>query len=183
MAARGKRIAMLIEQDFEDIEVTEPLKIFKDAGIRVTVVGNGSQIIYVGKQRKAKFKPDITADKIDVQDFDALFIPGGYAPDKMRLHQPMVDVVKKFHNAGKLITALCHGPQLLVSADIVRGHRMTSWPSVAVDLKNAGAEWVDEPVVVDKDFITSRMPEDIPQFTRAVISALERVPAPVQAAG
>lgn len=183
MPARGKKMLMLIEQDFEDVEVTEPLKAFKDAGIQVTIAGNGSQIIYQGKQKKAKFKPDTTADKIFVQDYDALFIPGGYAPDKMRLHPAMVGLVREFHDARKLIVAICHGPQLLISAGVVKGHRMTSWPSVEVDLRNAGAEWVDEPVVIDKEFITSRRPEDIPEFTRAVISALEREPAVLLTAG
>jgi protease I len=183
MPAKGKKMLMLIEQDFEDVEVTEPLKAFKDAGIQVTIAGNGSQITYIGKQKKAKFKPDTTADKVNVQDYDALFIPGGYGPDKMRLHPPMVELVKEFHDARKIIAAICHGPQLLISAGVVKGHRMTSWPSVAIDLQNAGAEWVDEAVVMDKEFITSRGPDDIPEFTKAVINALEREPAVLQTAG
>jgi protease I len=85
---------------------------------------------------------------------DAIIIPGGYAPDKMRLHQPMVDLIWKAYAKGKIIAAVCHGPQLLISADIVKGHRVTSWPSVPVDLKNAGATWVDEPVIRDGNIIT-----------------------------
>jgi len=99
-------------------------------------------------------------------------VPGGYAPDKMRLHQSMVDLIRKAHDAGKLIAAVCHGPQLLISAGIVRGRRVTSWPSIAVDLRNAGANWVDEPVVQDENLITSRKPADLPRFNKAIIQAL-----------
>ncbi|MCR4393703.1 MAG: DJ-1/PfpI family protein, partial [Dehalococcoidales bacterium] len=106
-----------------------------------------------------------------------IFVPGGYAPDKMRLSQPMIDLVKRFYEAGKLVAAICHGPLMLISADVVRGKRVTSWRSIAIDLKNAGAQWVDEPVVIDGNLITSRSPEDIPQFTRAVIDFLSKVPA------
>ena len=107
-------------------------------------------------------------------DFDAIIVPGGYAPDKMRLHQAMIDLVTKIYHQRKVVAAICHGPQLLISADIVRGRRVTSWASVAVDLKNAGALWVDEPVVRDGNLITSRKPADLPQFNAAVIAALHR---------
>ena len=179
----NKKIAMLIEQDFEDVEVTEPLKIFRDAGIQVTIVGNQEGEEYTGKQKKAIIRSDSTPDKINVSDYDAIYIPGGYAPDKMRLHESMIDLVKKFHEAGKLIGAICHGPQLLISAGLVHGRRMTSWPSVAVDLRNAGADWVDEAVARSGNIITSRKPADIPQFTAAVIAALEREPALTKSAG
>jgi protease I len=177
MSVQGKKMLMLIEQDFEDVEVTEPLKAFREAGIIVTIVGNQTADEYTGKKKQASVQADITPGMVNVSDFDAIFIPGGYAPDKMRLHPAMVDLVKKFHDSGKMITAICHGPQVLISAGLVRGRRITSWPSVAVDLKNAGAEYVDEPVVKDGNFITSRKPDDIPQFVRAVIDSLERTPA------
>ena len=177
MAVQGKKMVMLIEQDFEDVEVTEPLDHFKRAGIEVTIVGNDTGVTYTGKRGKASYKADTTPEKVNVRDFDVLFIPGGYAPDKMRLHQPMIDLVRKFHDSGKIIAAICHGPQVLISAGLVKGRRMTSWPSVAVDLKNAGAGYVDEPVVIDGKFITSRKPADIPSFSQAIIEALEKVPA------
>ncbi|NWF77776.1 MAG: type 1 glutamine amidotransferase, partial [Chloroflexi bacterium] len=120
----------------------------------------------------AEVTVDTTADKVKVDEFDAIIVPGGYAPDKMRLHQPMVDLIREAHNEGKIIAAVCHGPQLLISADIVRGRRMTSWPSVAVDLKNAGATWIDEPVVRDGNIITSRKPADLPKFNKVIIKAL-----------
>jgi protease I len=172
MSLKGKRVAILAEQDFEDVELTEPLKAMKDAGAQIFVVGSGSQTSYQGKRGKATIKVDIDADKVRADDFDAIIIPGGYAPDKMRLHQPMIDLVKKAHDLGKVIAAVCHGPQLLISADIVKGRRLTSWPSVAIDLKNAGAIWVDEPLVKDGNIITSRRPADLPVFNSAIIQAL-----------
>jgi protease I len=172
MSLKGKIVAILAEQDFEDSELMEPLKAMKEAGAQVFVVGSGSQPRYRGKRGKATIKVDIDADKVRAEDFDAIIIPGGYAPDKMRLHQPMIDLVKRAHDLGKVVAAICHGPQLLISADIVRGRRVTSWPSVAIDLKNAGANWVDEPIVRDGNLITSRKPSDLLVFNRAIIQAL-----------
>jgi protease I len=168
----GKRIAILAEEDFEDSELTEPLRAMKDAGARVLIVGSGSKKSYRGKRGTAEVKADTTADRVEASDFDAIIIPGGYAPDKMRRHQSMIDLVRKAHEEGKIIAAVCHGPQLLISADIVRGRRVTSWPSVAVDLKNAGATWVNEPVVKDGNIITSRRPADLPKFNKTIIETL-----------
>ena len=168
----GKRIAILAEDDFEDSELMEPLRAMKDAGARVLIVGSGSKASYRGKRGSAEVTADATAEKVTADDFDAIIVPGGYAPDKMRLHPPMIDLVRRAHDKGKIIAAVCHGPQLLISADIVRGRRVTSWPSVAVDLKNAGAIWVDEPVVKDGNIITSRRPADLPRFNKAIIEAL-----------
>jgi len=168
----GKRIAILAEDNFEDSELTEPLRAMKDAGARVLIVGSGSKKGYKGKRSLAEVKVDTTADKVEASQFDAIIVPGGYAPDKMRLHQSMVDLVRKAHAEGKIIAAICHGPQLLISADIVRGRRVTSWPSVAVDLKNAGAIWVNEPVVKDANIITARKPADLPKFNKTIIEAL-----------
>ena len=168
----GKRIAILAEEGFEDSEVIEPMRAMKDAGARVVVVGSGSQESYQGKRGKATIKADVTADKVSAEDFDAIIIPGGYASERMRLHQSMVDLIRKAHDSGKVVAAICHGPQLLISADIVRGRRVTSWPSVAVDLKNAGADWTDEPLVQDGNLITSRKPADLPRFNKAIIEAM-----------
>jgi protease I len=168
----GKRIAILAEADFEDSEITEPLRAMKDAGARVLIVGSGSKKSYKGKRGSVEVTVDTTADKVKADEFDAIIIPGGYAPDKMRLHQPMVDLIRNAYEAGKIIAAVCHGPQLLISADIVKGHRVTSWPSVAVDLKNAGAVWIDEPVVRDGNIITARKLADLPKFNKAIIEDL-----------
>ena len=168
----GKRIAILADEDFEDSELVEPLRAMKDAGAKVVVVGSGSRESYRGKRGTVAIKVDATADKVKAEDFDAIIVPGGYAADKMRMHQSMVDLVKKAHDLGKVVAAICHGSQLLISADIVRGRRLTSWPSVAVDLKNAGANWVDEPLVQDGNLITSRKPADLPRFNKAIIEAV-----------
>lgn len=172
----GKRVAVLVEADFEDLEVTEPLRAMKDAGAKVVVVGSGSKESYRGKRGTATVKVDTSADKVKAEDFDAIIVPGGYAPDKMRLSQAMIELVREANGLGKIIAAICHGPQLLISADIVRGRRLTSWPSIAIDLKNAGAVWVDEPVVQDGNLITSRRPADIPRFNKALIEILSAQP-------
>ncbi len=169
----GNRVAVLIEEGFEDSELTEPIKALKDAGAKVVVVGSGSQESYQSKRKKTQIKPNVNADEVSAPDFDAVIIPGGYAPDKMRLHQPMIDLVREAYQSGKIVAAICHGPQLLISANIVKGLRVTSWPSVAVDLRNAGAQWVDEPVIRDGNLITSRKPVDIPKFNKAIIDALK----------
>jgi deglycase len=169
----GKRIAILAEQDFEDAELTEPLRAMKAAGARVMLVGSGSQKSYRGKRGVAEIKVDADADQVRADYFDAVIIPGGYAPDKMRMHKPMIDLVRKAHDLGRPVAAICHGPQLLISAEVVRGRRVTSWPSIAIDLKNAGALWVDEAVVRDGNLITSRQPADLPEFNAAIIAALQ----------
>jgi protease I len=169
---QGKRIAILVEEGFEDSELIEPHRAMRDAGAKVVIVGSGSKSSYNGKRGKAIITADTTANKIEAKDIDAIIIPGGYAPDKMRLHQPMVDLVRKAYDLGKVIAAICHGPQLLVSADILRGRRVTSWPSIAIDLKNAGADWVNDAVVQDGNLITSRKPADLPRFNKAIIKAL-----------
>jgi len=168
----GKRIAILAEEDFEDSELVEPMRAMKNAGAKVLIVGSGSRESYKGKRGRATVRVDATAEKVRAEDFDAIIVPGGYAADKMRLYQSMVDLVARAHDLGKVIAAICHGPQLLISSQIVRGRRVTSWPSVAVDLINAGADWVDAPVVQDGNLITSRKPADLPRFNKAIIEAL-----------
>jgi protease I len=167
-----KRIAILAEEDFEDSELIEPLRAMKDAGANLLIVGSGSKKRYRGKKGLAEVTVDTSADRVEASQFDAIIVPGGYAPDKMRLHQPMIDLIRNAYAEGKIIAAVCHGPQLLISADIVKGRRVTSWPSVAVDLKNAGAIWVDEPMVRYGNIITSRKPADPPKFNKAIIDAL-----------
>ena len=169
----GNRVAILVEEGFEDSELTESVKALKDAGAKVVIVGSGSQDSYQGKRKKTQVKPNVNANEIKASDFDAVIIPGGHAPDKMRLHQSMIDLVRDAYDSGKIVAAICHGPQLLISANVVGGHRVTSWSSVAVDLRNAGAEWVNEPVVRDGNLVTSRKPVDIPKFNKAIIDALK----------
>jgi len=168
----GKKIAILAEEDFEDSELIEPMRAMKNAGAKVLIVGSGSKETYRGKRGSVTVRVDATADKVKAEDFDAIIVPGGYAADRMCLHQSMVELVRKAYELGKVVAAICHGPQLLISAGIARGHRVTSWPSLAVDLRNAGAEWVDAPVAQDGNIITSRKPADLPRFNKAIIEVL-----------
>jgi protease I len=176
----GKRIAILVEEGFEDSELVEPMRAMKDLDARVLTVGSGTKESYRGKRGVATVKVDVTADQASAKDFDAIIVPGGYAPDRMRLHQSMVDLVRDAFHSGKLVAAICHGPQLLISADILRGLRVTSWPSIAVDLKNAGAKWLDLPVVRDGNLITARKPSDLPRFNKEIIEVLTHEQIPYQ---
>jgi len=170
----GYRVGILVEQGFEDSELVETVRAMSESGAVVVIIGSGSGTIYRGMRGKARITVDSTADDVRVDQLDALVIPGGYAPDNMRLHQSMVDLVRKAHDLGKIVAAICHGPQLLISADVVKGRRVTSWPSIAIDLANAGATWVDEPVVQDRNIITAGRPADLPRFNKVVIDALRK---------
>lgn len=168
----GKRIAILAEEDFEDSELIVPMWGMKNAGAKVLIVGSGSKEIYQGKRGSVAVRVDVTADKVKAEDLDAIIIPGGRAPARMRQNQAMVDLVKRANELGRLIATVCHGPQLLITANIVKGRQLTSWPAVAAELKAAGAEWVDDTVVQDGNLITSRKPADLPRFNKAIIEAL-----------
>jgi protease I len=168
----GYRVGVLVEQGFEDSELVETVRAMSEAGAVVVVIGSGLGTSYRGKRGRARTEADAAADAVRVDELDALVIPGGNAPDMMRLNESMVALVKKANALGKVVAAICHGPQLLISADVVRGRRVTSWPSIAVDLANAGATWVDEPVVHDGNIITAARPVDLPRFNKAVIDAL-----------
>lgn len=168
----GYRVGILVEQDFEDSELAETVRAIGDAGAVVVMIGSGTSSSYRGLRGRVRARVDNAAEDVRLDQLDALVVPGGYAPDKMRLHQSMVDLVKKAHDRGKIVAAICHGPQLLISAGIVTGRRVTSWPSIAIDLTNAGATWVDEPVVQDGNIITARKPADLPRFNKVVIDAL-----------
>jgi protease I len=169
---QGKRIAILAEQNFEDSELIVPMWGMKNAGAKVLIVGSGSQETYRGKRGSVSVRVDAAADQVRAEDFDAIIIPGGRAPARMRKHKAMVNLVKKADELGKLIAAVCHGPQLLIAAGLVKGRRLTSWPAVAKELKAAGAQWVDEAVVQNGNLITSGKPADLPRFNKAIIEAL-----------
>jgi protease I len=171
----GKRVAMLVEEEFEDRELTGPLEALRAAGAEVTLVGPTAGAAFKGKRGEADVKSDLAAGAARMTDFDALVIPGGHAPDKMRMRHAMVDLARDAMDAGKPVAAICHGPQLLISANALRGRTLTCWPSIAIDVKNAGGLYVDKPVVEDGNLITSRKPDDVPAFTDAIIRALTRV--------
>jgi protease I len=171
----GKRVAMLVEDEFEDRELTGPLEALRAAGATVTLVGPTAGASFSGKRGQAKVTSDLAAGAARMKDFDALVIPGGHAPDKMRMRHAMVDLARDAMDAGKPVAAICHGPQLLISANALRGRTLTCWPSIAIDVKNAGGLYVDKPVVEDGNLITSRKPDDVPVFSEAIIRALTRV--------
>ena len=173
----GKRVAIFVEDEFEDAEVTGTLDALRAAGATVTIVGPVRGTEYRGK-RDAIVTADVAAGSIRVKDFEALVIPGGHAPDRMRMRHAMVDLARDAMDAGKPVAAICHGPQLLISANVLRGRTLTCWPSIAVDVKNAGGLYVDKPVVEDGNLITSRKPDDVPMFSDAIIRALSRVHVP-----
>ena len=164
---------MPVGEDFEDAEFTVPFECLRNAGHTVTVVGTQAGATVRGKRGKATAKIETTAQDIDPSAFQVLVIPGGYSPDHLRLDAGIVSFVRRFVESGKPVAAVCHGPQLLIEADAVGGRRLTSWPSVRKDLENAGATWVDRPVVEDGNLITSRKPDDLEAFCAAILHRLE----------
>jgi protease I len=171
-ALAGKRVAIFVEDEFEDRELTGPLEALRAAGATVRLVGPSADADYRGKRGQATVKSDVAAGSVKVADFDALVIPGGHAPDKMRMRHAMVDLARDAMESGKPVAAICHGPQVLISANVLRGRTLTCWPSIAIDVKNAGGLYVDKPVVEDGNLITSRKPDDVPMFNEAIIRAL-----------
>ena len=168
----GKRVAMLVEDEFEDRELTGPLDALRRAGVTVVLVGPSAGGTYRGKRGEATVTADIGAGSARIADFDAVVIPGGHAPDKMRMRHAMVDLARDAMEANKPVAAICHGPQLLISAIALRGRTLTCWPSIAIDVMNAGGLYVDKPVVEDGNLITSRKPDDVAVFSEAIIKAL-----------
>jgi protease I len=171
----GKRVAMLVEDEFEDRELTGPLEALRAAGVTVTIVGPVAGAQYHGKRGQATITADLAAGAARMNDFDALVVPGGHAPDKMRMRHAMVDLARDAMDANKPVAAICHGPSLLISSNSLRGRTLTCWPSIAIDVKNAGGRYVDKPVVEDGNLITSRRPDDVQVFSDAIIRALLRV--------
>jgi deglycase len=168
----GKRIAVLVEDEFEDRELTGPVEALRAAGATVSLVGPVQGGTYRGKRGEAVVTADLAAGAARMKDFDALVIPGGHAPDRMRMRHAMVDLTRDAMETGKPVAAICHGPQLLISANALRGRTLTCWPSIAIDVKNAGGLYVDKPVVEEGNLITSRKPDDVPFFADAIIRAL-----------
>ena len=169
---RNKRVAALVDNGFEQSELVEPRKALEAAGAKVDLVSpqdtkvKGWQHIKWGDE----FPVNRKLQEARADEYDALLLPGGVMnPDKLRANPTAVQFVKNFVQAGKPIAAICHGPWTLIEAGAVRGRRMTSWPSLATDLRNAGADWVDQECVVDNGLVTSRKPDDIPAFNKKMI--------------
>jgi protease I len=170
----GKRVAILVEDEFEDRELIGPLDILRTAGVTVVIVGPTAGAQYRGKKGEV-VTAELAAGRARAREFDALVIPGGHAPEKMRMRHAMVDLTRDMVEAGKPVAAICHGPQLLISVNALRGRTLTCWPSIAIDVKNAGGLYVDRPVVQDGNLITSRKPDDVPLFAEAILRALATV--------
>lgn len=168
----GMRVALLVTDGFEQVEMTEPRKALERAGAKVTLISPKAHKVQGFKHDKASqtFKVDMPLHNAKAENFDALLLPGGVKnPDQLRMIPEAIEFIKLMGQAKKPIAAICHGPWTLINAGLVKGHTLTSWPSLEVDLKNAGATWVNEEVVVSDNLVTSRKPQDIPAFNRAMI--------------
>jgi len=166
------KVLVLTENDFEDLELFYPLYRLREEGY-VVDVASSSLNVRVGK-KGYQIKPDLKYEDVRAEDYAALVIPGGKAPERIRINEKAVEIVRRFLELGKPVAAICHGPQLLISARAVKDRRMTSWIGIRDDLIAAGAEYVDAEVVVDGNIITSRMPNDLPAFCRELIKMLKR---------
>lgn len=168
----GKRIAILAENNYQELELWYPLLRLREAGAQVRVVGMPGVQEYHSKHGYP-VKADVAADAVSANDFDAVIVPGGYAPDLMRRHKPMLDLVRGVFERGGIVGMICHAGWVGVSAGIVRGKRATCVAAIKDDLINAGAQYVDAEVVQDGNLITSRVPNDLPAFCRTIIAALK----------
>lgn len=178
---KGKRVAIVATEGFEQVELTKPKKALEDAGAQVDVIAPKAGI----KSGKIKgwdmtdwgesVKVDVELSEAKEGSYDALLLPGGVmSPDKLRMDPQAVAFIKSFFTANKPVAAICHGSWTLVEADVVRGKTLTSWPSLQTDLRNAGAKWVDQEVVEDNGLVTSRKPDDLPAFNKKVIEVFSR---------
>jgi protease I len=168
----GKRVAILATDGVEQIELTEPRKALDQAGARTVLISPKKGKIKGWQHDRwgDEIPVDSNLDSANADQFDALLLPGGVMnPDQLRMDQRAVEFVRSFFEAGKPVAAICHGPWLLVEADVVRDRTVTSWPSLQTDLRNAGADWVDREVVTDGGLVTSRKPDDIPAFNKKII--------------
>ena len=173
MKLTGKRIAILAENLYQEMELWVPYYRFREEGAEVKVIGAGGAKSYASKHGYP-VTVDLQADQVKAVEFDAVVVPGGYAPDLMRRHPAMVGLVRDAAQQGKVVAAICHAGWMLVSAGVLKGRKATSFFSIKDDLVAAGANWVDEEVVVDGNLITSRKPDDLPAFCRTIVQALSK---------
>lgn len=175
MLAEGKRVAVLVEDEFDERQMTGIADGLRRAGALITFVGPFGGRTYRDRSGRMAVTSDAAAGALRVADLDGIVIPGGYAPDRIRMRHAMVDLVREALRAGLPVAAICHGPQVLISAQALRGRTLTCWPSIAIDVKNAGGLYVDRPVVEDANLITSRKTTDLERFVEALTAALGRV--------
>lgn len=173
MPIDGVRVAILIDNGFEEVEMTKPREALDQAGARTSIVSPAGQDVRAWNHTEwsGRYPVDIRLEQARPDAFDALLLPGGVmSPDKLRMRPEAVAFVKAFFDANKPVAAICHGPWSIIEAGAARGRRIASWPSLKTDLRNAGAEWTDEPAVVDGNLVSSRNPDDIPAFNKAMIA-------------
>ncbi len=171
MLLKGKKVLILVEKMYNDREFWYPYYRLKEAGAEVLVVAPQAGAAYAGAAG-IEVQSEITAAEVNPGEYDGLVIPGGYAPDHMRRDPAMVELVRKMATAGKVVAAICHAGWMLASADVLRGKTATAFFAIKDDIVNAGANWVDQEVAVDGNIITSRMPDDLPAFLKAIIAAM-----------
>jgi protease I len=170
MELSSKRVAYLVDEGFEDLEFYVPLMRLQEEGAQVTVVG--SKMSTFSGKHCLKATPDVTADQVKSGDFDAVVVPGGWAPDKLRRDPAIVNLVREIYQQGKIVATICHGGSVLISAGIVKGHKVTGSKGIKDDLVNAGGEWTDLPAFRDVNQVWGRVVEDIPDFCRELVKAL-----------
>jgi protease I len=171
----GKKVAILVTNGFEQVELEDPKHALEAAGAQTQIVSPDTGTVFGWQHTNwgDKFAVDVPLTRASAQDYDALLLPGGVMnPDKLRMNQQAVEFVQSFFAAGKPVAAICHGPWTLIEAGVVEGRTLTSYPSLQTDLKNAGANWVDREVVVDNGLVTSRNPDDLPAFNQKLIEEI-----------
>ncbi len=171
MRLQGKHVGVFVEEGFEDLEFWVPVMRLREEGARVTVIGTGRAPVFRGKHC-LEAKPDVVAEEVSADDFDALVVPGGWGPDKLRRDPGVLRLVRDAYHQGKIIGSICHGGWVLISAGIVSGHKATGSRGIRDDLINAGATWVDAPAFRDGNLVWGRVVADIPAFCRELIQAI-----------
>jgi protease I len=167
-----KAVAILAEDDYEDLELWYPYYRLLEAGHEVKVIGSGRKAVFVSKHGY-EVRAEMNASDVDSVDFDAVVIPGGFAPDRLRRVPAVNELVRRMFKEGKVVAAICHAPSVLISANVLKGRKVTCFVSIKDDVMNAGARYKDQAVVVDGNLITSRFPADLPEFMKALLRALE----------
>jgi protease I len=171
------KIACVLDSGFEDSEFQEPYDAFQRAGHEVVIVGLEAGKELRGKRDNVRVSADRGIDEVSDADFEALLIPGGYSPDHLRANEDMVMFTRAFFQNDRPVFAICHGPQLMMTARVVENRRLTAWKTIQDDLRQLGSDVVDEEVVVDRNLVTSRQPSDMPAFIRESLAVMEKVPA------
>ncbi len=171
MKLTGKRVGVLVEEGFEDLEFWVPVMRLREEGAEVVVIGTGRQPVFKGKHC-LEARPDVTAEQVSAEGLDGLVVPGGWGPDKLRRFDAVLDLVRTMHAQGKVIASICHGGWVLASAGIVRGRKATGSRGIRDDLQNAGAQWVDAPAFREGNLVWGRVVADIPAFCRELVAAL-----------